>query len=241
VCAALACAAPVKVPWRAADGWRRRPRGRCWCRSLGSIRRTAPTREPGPGPRIASRCESERGAAADARLRRGPESAEPPSLGFLCQRNGKSGAPPAGRLVLVRSGDEISGDAGYRSPSESARRSFLPSAPRGCAPIRQATPPRWRNRLPEHVAYQPLGLAGHSACWEAVEMAGCRRALVGRRRWERVRPPDAGTVVGCRVKESLGAGYAGAAGPSRITARTWSTDSASHGNSTSHHVAPAAT
>jgi hypothetical protein len=50
-----------------------------------------------------------------------------------------------------------------------------------------------------------------------------------------------GTVVGCRVKESLGAGYAGAAGPSRITVRTWSIDSASHGNSTSHHVAPAAT
>jgi transcriptional regulator with XRE-family HTH domain len=48
-------------------------------------------------------------------------------------------------------------------------------------------------------------------------------------------------AVGCRVKESLGEGYAGAAGPSLITARTWSTDSASHGNSTSHHVAPAAT
>jgi hypothetical protein len=46
--------------------------------------------------------------------------------------------------------------------------------------------------------------------------------------------------LGCGVKGSFGAGYAGAAGPSRITARTWSTDSASHGNSTSHHVAPAA-
>ena len=29
------------------------------------------------------------------------------------------------------------------------------------------------------------------------------------------------------------------AGPSRITPRTWSTDTASHGNSTSHQVAPA--
>lgn len=29
-------------------------------------------------------------------------------------------------LLLVRSGDEISGAAGYRSPSESARRSFVP-------------------------------------------------------------------------------------------------------------------
>ena len=46
------------------------------------------------------------------------------------------------------------------------------------------------------------------------------------------------TCHGGRVMPS-GAGYAGAAGPSRVTARTWSTDSASHGNSTSHHVAPA--
>ena len=38
----------------------------------------------------------------------------------------------------------------------------------------------------------------------------------------------------------LAAGYAGAAGPSRITARTWSAEGASHGNSTSHQVAPAA-
>jgi hypothetical protein len=29
------------------------------------------------------------------------------------------------------------------------------------------------------------------------------------------------------------------AGPSRITPRTWSTDTPSHGNSTIHHVAPA--
>ena len=47
-------------------------------------------------------------------------------------------------------------------------------------------------------------------------------------------------VVAAFQAEILGAGYAGAAGPSRITARTWSTDSASHGNSTSHQVAPAA-
>ena len=47
-------------------------------------------------------------------------------------------------------------------------------------------------------------------------------------------------VVAAFQAEILGAGYAWAAGPSRITARTWSTDSASHGNSTSHHVAPAA-
>jgi hypothetical protein len=56
---------------------------------------------------------------------------------------------------------------------------------------------------------------------------------------ERVRPPDAAIVVGC-PEGILGTGYAGAAGPSRITARTCSIDSASHGNSTTHHVAPAA-
>ena len=47
-------------------------------------------------------------------------------------------------------------------------------------------------------------------------------------------------VVAAFQAEILEAGYAGVAGPSRITARTWSTDSASHGNSTSHQVAPAA-
>ena len=42
------------------------------------------------------------------------------------------------------------------------------------------------------------------------------------------------------AEESVGTRYAGAARPSRITERTWSTDGASHGNSTSHQVAPAA-
>jgi hypothetical protein len=41
-----------------------------------------------------------------------------------------SARPRIGRPLLRRSGDEISGDAGDRSPSESARRSFLPSAKR---------------------------------------------------------------------------------------------------------------
>jgi hypothetical protein len=42
-------------------------------------------------------------------------------------------------LVLVRSGDEISGDAGYSSASESARRSFVSPAPSGHAPIRDTS------------------------------------------------------------------------------------------------------
>jgi hypothetical protein len=37
-------------------------------------------------------------------------------------------ARSGGRLVLVRSAEKISGDAGYRSPRQSARRSFLPFA-----------------------------------------------------------------------------------------------------------------
>jgi hypothetical protein len=50
---------------------------------------------------------------------------------FRLARGMQYAAPaPVVLSLLVRSGDEISGDSGYRSPRESARRSFLPSARR---------------------------------------------------------------------------------------------------------------
>jgi hypothetical protein len=48
----------------------------------------------------------------------------------------RAGRPSAGRLLqVVLSSDEISHDAGYRSPRESARPSFLPSARRRARPV----------------------------------------------------------------------------------------------------------
>ena len=102
----------------------------------------------------------------------------------------------------------------------------------------------------------PDGLAGHEIPLGARIVAVCDAfgAMTSARPYRRAISADeavvellrhAGTqfdaeVVAAFQAELLEAGYAGGAGPSRITARTWSTDSASQGNSTSHQVAPAA-